>query len=208
MAGPGTKAQRERMTVFEAYERARKGPKVDEAVWNFEIIPQTAKRLKEKYEIEMDKAVMVPTDPALINKLYKAGLEMLVECGVYVINTGRVIKYTEEEVLLGVATAPKECMIGEGLHGRRMSYRSHKDTRPPLVQGGPTGAPCSEQYFFPIHESYAKEGIVDCIVDGVLSTVNGYNPAPDTPWEVLAGRQEIMMVRMAQAKCGRAGMGL
>ena len=66
----------------------------------------------------------------------------------------------------------------------------------------------SGQYFFAIHESYAKEGIVDCIVDGVLSTVNGYNPAPDTPWEVLAGRQEIMMVRMAQAKCGRLGMGL
>lgn len=207
MAGPG-KAQRARMTVFEAYERARKGPKVDEAVWNFELIPQTAKRLKEKYEIVMDKSVMVPTDPELISKLYKAGLEMLVECGVYVIDTKRVIKYTEDEVILSVSTAPKTCVIGEGLHARQMQYRTHKDKRPPLVQGGPTGAPCSEQYFFPIHESYAKEGIVDCIVDGVLSTVNGYNPAPDTPWEVLAGRQEIMMVRMAQAKCGRAGMGL
>jgi len=42
----------------------------------------------------------------------------------------------------------------------------------------------------------------------VLSTVNGYNPGPDTPWEVLAGRQEIMNVRMATAKCGRGGMGL
>ena len=208
MAGPGTKAQRERMTVFEAYERARKGPKVDEAVWNFETIPQTATRLKEKYGIQMDKSVMVPTDPEMMKKIYQAGLEMLVECGVYCISTGRVIKWSEEEVLLGLATAPKECMLGEGLHSRRMYPRSHKDTRPPLVQGGPTGAPCSEEYFFAIHESYAKEGIVDTIVDGVLSTVNGYNPAPDTPWEVLAGRQEIMMVRMAQAKCGRSGMGL
>jgi len=196
------------MTVFEAYERARKGPKFDEAVWNFELIPQTAKRLKEKYEIVMDKSVMVPTDPELISKLYKAGLEMLVECGVYVIDTKRIIKYTEEEVISSVSVAPKTCVIGEGLHARRMKYRTHKDSRPPLVQGGPTGAPCSEKYFSAIHESYAKEGIVDCIVDGVLSTVNGYNPAPDTPWEVLAGRQEIMMVRMAQAKCGRQGMGL
>ena len=89
MAGPGTKAQRERMTVFEAYERARKGPKVDEAVWNFELIPQTATRLKEKYGIEMDKSVMVPTDPDMMKRLYQAGLEMLVECGVYCIDTGR-----------------------------------------------------------------------------------------------------------------------
>lgn len=208
MAGPGTKAQRERMTVFEAYERARKGPKFDEKIWDFELIPQTAKRLKEKYNIQMDKSVMVPTDPDLMNRLYQAGLEMLVECGVYCISFGRVIKWTKEEVLMNLATAPSSCVIGEGLHARPMYSRSHKDKRPPLVQGGPTGAPCSEQHFFGIHESYAKEGIVDCIVDGVLSTVNGYNPAPDSPWEVLAGRQEIMMVRMAQAKCGRAGMGL
>ena len=156
----------------------------------------------------MDKSVMVPTDPEMMKKIYQAGLEMLVECGVYCISTGRVIKYTEEEVLLNVSTAPKECWVGEGLDARRMFPRSHKDTRPPLVQGGPTGAPCSEEHFFGIHESYAKEGIVDCIVDGVLSTINGYNPGPDTPWEVLAGRQEIMNVRMAGAKCGRAGIGL
>ena len=112
MAGPGTKAQRARMTVFESYERARKGPKVDEAVWNFELIPQTAKRLKEKYGIQMDKSVMVPTDPDMMNRLYKAGLEMLVECGVYCIDTGRVIKWTEEEILLGLATAQQACQIG------------------------------------------------------------------------------------------------
>jgi methylamine--corrinoid protein Co-methyltransferase len=208
MAGPGTKAQRERMSVFESYERARKGPRVDEKIWDFEIIPQTATRLKKKYGIEMDKTVMVPTDPELMSKLYAAGLEMLLECGVYCISTGRVIKLTEEEILMNLATAPQSCVIGEGIHARPMLPRSHTDKRPPLVQGGPTGAPCSEQNFFAIHESYAKEGIVDCIVDGVLSTVNGYNPAPDSPWEVLAGRQEIMMVRMAQAKCGRSGMGL
>lgn len=208
MAGPGTKAQRERMSVFESYERARKGSRVDEKIWDFEIIPQTATRLKKKHGIEMDKSVMVPTDPELMSKLYAAGLEMLLECGVYCISTGRVIKWTKEEVLLNLATAPQSCVIGEGLHARPMLPRSHTDKRPPLVQGGPTGAPCSERNFFGIHESYAKEGIVDCIVDGVLSTVNGYNPAPDSPWEVLAGRQEIMMVRMAQAKCGRSGMGL
>jgi methylamine--corrinoid protein Co-methyltransferase len=50
----------ERPTVFEAYERSMKGPKVDEKTWDFEIIPQTAKRLKEKYGIVMDKHVVAP----------------------------------------------------------------------------------------------------------------------------------------------------
>jgi methylamine--corrinoid protein Co-methyltransferase len=208
MAGSGSTAQRGRPSVFEAYERARKGPKVDEKIWDYEIIPQTAKRLKEKHGIKMDKKVMVPTDADLMRRLYEAGLEMLLECGVYCMSTGRVIKWTKEEVLLALATAPQACVIGEGLDARPMLPRSHKDTRPPLIQGGPTGAPCSEEHFFGIHESYVKEGIVDCIVDGVLSTINGYNPSPDSPWEVLAGRQEIMNVRLAQAKCGRSGMGL
>ena len=199
----------QRPTVFEAYERSLKGPKVDEKSWDFEIIPQTAKRLKEKYGIVMDKHAMVPTDPDLLRRLYEAGLEMLVECGIYNIDTGRVIKWSKDEVLMGVATAPRWCRIGEGpVHSRIMSSRIGNDPTPPIVQGGPTGAPCSEEHFFGIHESYAKEGIVDCIVDGVLSSINGYNPAPDSPWEVLAGRQEAMMVRMAQAKCGRSGMGL
>ena len=32
-----------------------KGPKVDEKDWDYQIIPQTAKRLKEKHGIVMDK---------------------------------------------------------------------------------------------------------------------------------------------------------
>jgi methylamine--corrinoid protein Co-methyltransferase len=202
------KAQRQRGNVFEAYERARRGSKFDEKVWDFELIPQTASRLKEKHGIHMDPHTIIPTDPDLCRRLYEAGLEMLVECGVYCISFGRVFKWSKEEILLSAATAPTSCIIGEGLHQRVMSPRHALSTNPAICQGGPTGAPCSEEHFFGIHESYAKEGIVDCIVDGVLSTVNGYNPAPDSPWEVLAGRMEAMMVRMAQHKCGRQGMGL
>ncbi|MCL4440291.1 MAG: monomethylamine:corrinoid methyltransferase, partial [Firmicutes bacterium] len=72
-----------KITVFEVYNRAKTGPKVDERDWDNKIIPQTASRLKEKYGIKMDKRVIVPTDPELINNLFRAGLEMLVECGVY-----------------------------------------------------------------------------------------------------------------------------
>ena len=198
----------ERPSVFAAYERSLHGPKVDEKDWDYHIIPETAKRLKEKYGIQMDKKVMIPTDPELIKKLYQAGLEMLVECGIYNIDTGRVIKWTEDEVLWGVQHAPRMATIGEGLHARQLIPRHANDPRPPLVQGGPTGAPCSEEHFLGIHYSYAKEGIVDCMVDGVLETIDGYNPAPDSPWEVMAAKQEMLLVRQAQARANRSGMGL
>jgi methylamine--corrinoid protein Co-methyltransferase len=196
------------MSCFIAYERSRSGPKVDEKAWDFEIIPQTARRLKEKYGIAMDKKVMIPTDPDLISRLYAAGLEMLVECGVYCIETGRLIKWTKDEVLYTVATAPQAAVIGEGLHSRPLVPRAWDSPIPAICQGGPTGAPVSELLFLGILESYAKEGIVDCIVDGVLEKINGYNPRPESPWEVLASKQEMLLVRQAQAKACRSGMGL
>lgn len=36
-----------KLTVFDVYERAKSGPKVDENDWDFKIIPQTAARLKK-----------------------------------------------------------------------------------------------------------------------------------------------------------------
>jgi len=92
-------AVKERGDVFESYERALTGPKVDEREWDRKIIPETAKRLKEKYKLKFDKTKIIPTDDDLIERLYQAGLEMLVTCGTLCVDTGRVIKYTEEEIL-------------------------------------------------------------------------------------------------------------
>ncbi len=197
-----------KITVFEVYNRAKTGPKVDERDWDNKIIPQTASRLKEKYGIKMDKRVIVPTDPELINNLFRAGLEMLVECGVYSMDTGRVIKFTEEEVLTSIQAAPKSVILGEGRDAVELKGRSYADSRPPLIQGGPTGAPVSEDLFLALHQAYAQEPLVDTIVDGVLQTINGNDPVPNSPWEIAAVKSEAMLVRMAQARAGRPGMAL
>lgn len=197
-----------RITVFDVYDRAKTGPKVDEKEWDYKTIPQTASRLKEKYGIKMDKKVIIPTDKTLIDNLFQAGLEMLVECGVYCIDTGRVIKYTEEEVLAAIKAAPAKAILGEGKDAVELACRSHKDPRPPVIQGGPTGAPVSEQQFIKLHESYAQEPLVDTIVDGVLQTINGHDPVPNSPWEIAAVKSEAIMVRAAQLRAGRPGMAL
>lgn len=197
-----------KITVFEVYNRAKNGPKVDEKDWDNKIIPQTASRLKEKYGIKMDKRVIVPTDPDLINNLFRAGLEMLQECGVYCMDTGRVIKFTEEEILASIQAAPRSIILGEGRDAVELKGRSYADSRPPLIQGGPTGAPVSEDLFLAVHQSYAQEPLVDTIVDGVLQTINGNDPVPNSPWEIAAVKSEAMQVRLAQARAGRPGMAL
>lgn len=196
------------LTVFDIYERAKSGSKVEEKQWDFKIIPQTASKLKKKYNIKMDKKTIIPTDKELIDNLFKAGMEMLVECGVYCIDTNRVIKYTEEEIWESIKAAPNCVQYGEGKNAVMLKSRTYKDKRPPIIQGGPTGAPCSEDQFLAIHQSYAQEPIVDTIVDGVLQTIKGYDPVPNSPWEIAAVKSEAILVRAAQDRAGRSGMGL
>ncbi len=196
------------LTVFDIYERAKTGPKVEEKEWDFKIIPQTAAKLKKKYGIKMDKKQIIPTDKEQINKLFQAGLEMLVECGIYCIDTNRVIKYTKDEVLAAIKSAPTRAVYGEGKQAVVMTPRSYMDKKAPIIQGGPTGAPCSEEHFLAIHQSYAQEPLVDTIVDGVLQTIKGYDPVPGSPYEIAAVKSEAIMVRAAQDRAGRTGMGL
>ena len=82
------------ITVMDVYDRAKTGAKTEEKDWDFKIIPKTATMLKKKYGIKMDKKQIIPTDPQLCSNLFKAGLELLATCGVYCIDTKRVIKYT------------------------------------------------------------------------------------------------------------------
>ncbi len=196
------------LTVFDIYERAKSGPKFEEKDWDYKVIPQTATKLKKKYNIKMDKKQIIPTDKELINNLFQAGLEMLVECGIYCIDTNRIIKYTKEEVLASMAKAPKSIVYGEGKEAVDLACRSYSDKRPPIIQGGPTGSACTEEQFLAIHQSYAQEPLVDTIVDGVMQTIQGYDPVPGTPWEIAAVKSEAILVRAAQSRAGRTGMGL
>jgi methylamine--corrinoid protein Co-methyltransferase len=127
------------VTVFDVYDRAKSGPIVDEKDWDYKIVPQTAAKLKEKYNIKMDKKTIIPEDKDLINNLFNAGLDMLVECGIYCIDTGRVIKYTRDEVLNAVNSAPDHFIFGEEKEAIYVTPRHSSSPKPPIIQGGPTG---------------------------------------------------------------------
>ncbi len=194
--------------VYEAYNRAKTGQKMDEKIWDFKIIPQETARLKKKYDLVFNRKEIVPTDNSICDRLFQAGLEMLVTNGMYCIDTKRVIKVTEAEVIESLKKAPTKLIIGEGKEAAEMIPRTPADSRRPLNQGGPTGAPVSEEIFVPMFQSYAQEATVDCIVSGVMNTIEGNSPTPGTPWEIKATRWEVSLVREACRRAGRPGMGL
>jgi len=195
------------LNIWDVYDRFAKGKKVDEAEWDYSIIPGNATELKEKYKLDFGKKI-VPEDKETMNNLFNAGLEMLVKTGFYNSDNKRVMFVTEEEVWEGIKKTPKKLKLGEGRDSAYFYPRRGNSSVKPIIQGGPTGAPVSEDIFIQVMQSYAQEGVVDHIVSGVMATVEGHPATTNTPYEIKATMAELRAVKEARIRAGRPGLGI
>jgi methylamine--corrinoid protein Co-methyltransferase len=115
---------------------------------------------------------------------------------------------TEDEVFEGIKKAPKKLRLGRGRDEVTCERRRGNCPEKPIVQGGPTGAPISEDLFVTLMQGYAQEATVDTLVSGVMSTVDGHAPTANTPWEIKATLAEIRAVREGMARAERPGMAI
>ena len=195
------------LTVCDVYDRFVKGKRVPESDWDYTIIPQKLTELKQKYKLDFGKNI-IPEDNKTKNDLFQAGLEMLVETGYYLQDMGRVMHVTEEEVWEGVKKTPKRLILGEGRDIARFYPRHGNSPIKPIIQGGPTGSPVSENIFIQMMQSYAQEAEVDDLVNGVMTTCEGHNVKSGTPYEIRATMQELRMTKEARVRAGRPGLGV
>jgi len=195
------------LSVFDVYDRFMKGKKVTEAEWDYQIIPTNAAAMKKKYNIKFGKE-MIPEDKDLKNRLFQAGMEMLVTTGFYNSDLGRVMNITEEEIREGIKKTPTKLLLGEYRDAARFEPRHGNDRRKPIIQGGPTGAPVSEEVFVQVMQSYAQEATVDTLVNGVMATIEGHSATTNTPWEIKAELAELRAVREARIRAGRPYMAI
>lgn len=195
------------VTCFDFYDRAQKGEKCTQDDWDLMTIPMKAMELKQKYNLDFGTET-VPTDKDQMERLFKAGFDMLLECGIYCTDTKRIVKYTEDELWDAINNPMPAFQLGTGRDAVQMKKRTVGDKRKPIVQGGPTGSPISEDMFSAIHMSYALEKEVDTIVNGVMMTVRGKPPIPGSPYEILAAKSETRIIKNAAAMAGRPGMAV
>ena len=193
------------LTITDVYDRFVKGKKVKAEDWDYKVIPENLTALKQKYNLSFGKDI-IPEDKETKDNLFNAGLEMLVTTGFYCQDLGRVMHVTEEEVWEGIKKTPTKLILGEGKDIARFYPRHGNSPVKPIIQGGPTGAPVSEDIFVSMIKSYAQEPVVDTIVSGVLNTVNNHPATTNTPWEIRATMAEIRYVREACLMSQRPGM--
>lgn len=195
------------LSIFDVYDRFLEGEKVSEEDWDYSIIPGNATKLKEKYKLDFGKKI-IPEDKSTMNNLFNAGLEMLVTTGFYNTDLKRVLKISEAEVWEGIKKTPTKLTLGDGRDAAHFYPRHGNSPVKPIIQGGPTGAPVSEDIFVQVMQSYAQESVVDTLVNGVMSTIEGHPATTNTPYEIRATMAEVRAVKEARARAGRPGMGI
>ena len=195
------------LTITDVYDRFVKGKQVKAEDWDYKVIPENLTALKQKYNLSFGKDI-IPEDKEVKENLFNAGLEMLVTTGFYCQDLGRVMHVTEEEVWEGIKKTPTKLILGEGKDIARFYPRHGNAPVKPIIQGGPTGSPISEDVFVQVMQSYAQEGVVDTLVNGVMTTIEGHPAKTRTPYEIRATMAELRATKEARVRAGRPGLGV
>ncbi|MCP8304542.1 MAG: monomethylamine:corrinoid methyltransferase [archaeon] len=202
--------RKRRITAIDAHLRNAKGAKIPEADWDFKVIPQKTIAAVKEAGIKIDRKTIIP-DADTADRIFEAGWKLLVDTGMICIDTSRILNISDDEIRDGIKYATEEVMLGAGrdgtmLRSRKVGTASYANK--PVTQGGPTGAPLSEKTMIDLMSTYAQEGVVNTIVNGVLSKFQGTDVLPGSPVEVKAVKTEQQFIHLACANAGRPGMAI
>jgi methylamine---corrinoid protein Co-methyltransferase len=195
-------------SYLDILDRARTGPEVKKTDWDFDTVVMTTRSLVKKYKLAWDKAVLLPEDAGLADRVFTAGLELASSAGVYCMTTGRVIQFERSELEEGLRNVPQSLVMGQGVDSCTLYPRRICDERPPLIWAGNPGVPTPEELFLPCVMSWMQEPLVDLATCGSLPTVDGYQVVTGSPVEILAVRRELSLLHEGLRRTGRPGMGL
>ena len=195
-------------SYLEIINRSKTGPEVSKKDWDMDHVVLPTMSLIKKYDLKWDRLEIIPEDNAMIDRIFQAGLELAESSGIYCISTGRVIQFSKDELIQGLANAPQRLQIGEGQDACYLYSRKVMDDRLPLICAGNPGVPTPEEIFIPYTESCMQEHIVDMATCGSITHIDGQAVESGSPMEVHAARWELHKLREILKRIGRPGMGL
>jgi methylamine--corrinoid protein Co-methyltransferase len=192
---------------FEVIERSLTGPVMSEADFDMKSIYKGVKKVVKKYDINIKDDNIINMDKDLSDRVWEASIEFLAECGVYSKDTGRVIKYTEEEIRYYLQEAPAETVYGEGRDAVVEVTRTPDDNLKCVNNGGPVGTPCPRDLFIPMMSTYMQEPLVEMHCPVTLEyNINGSEIRTKSPLEVAAAWESVSLFQHVASMFGRPGM--
>jgi methylamine--corrinoid protein Co-methyltransferase len=194
--------------LWDIWKRAETGPLCPERKFDTKILWPKVKEAVKKFDIRYDPENPIPTDKSLMDDVYRAGFELLLDVGVLCVDTEKIIHFEEYELKEAVRTLRSEVSYGEGRDAYTAIRRKMEDKRYPTVHYGPGCSPISEEMALKIYQSYTKEPLIDSLYNGTLQTVYGMPIKPGSPWEMHGEIINVSLMRKATSSAGRPGMAI
>lgn len=193
------------INLFEVLRRTEEGPYMKENDFDMKLFKEATKLVKE-YDLKFDKEIVVTADNKMADAIFEGGMRLALEMGMLSVSTSRIIHFDEAELRLALKVALKEMVVGIGKDSRTLRARTFDDGYPMLICGGPPGTPLSEDLFLPVMLSYAVEPLLDMIISGSLTVIEGMDVRTGGPLEIRACRQEMIWIREALERAGKPGL--
>jgi methylamine---corrinoid protein Co-methyltransferase len=191
--------------IYDILKRSEEGPYMKENDFDMKLF-RTATKLVKEYGIKLDRSQIVTGDNKMADAVFEGGLRLALEMGMFCVSTSRLIQFTEAELRLALRLAPQEMVVGIGRDSRTLRARRFGDGYPMTVTGGCPGTPLPEELFLPVMMSYAKEPLIDMLIPGSLTSIEGLEVRTGGPLEVRACHQEMIWTREALERAGRPGL--
>ena len=196
-----------RLPLWEILARSKQGPIIEEKQFDLSIF-RKGEELKQKYGINYNPEEPIDVTGEIADRVFHAGVEFFLNIGTYCINTRRVIKISEQELLDELAVCPQEIELGQGDDRVTLLHRDVEGKQEPIVVAGIQTAPFSnEEMMFTISRICALDRCVDGIWGGILLKIdNIYDVIAGAPGEIYQYRKVAEILRRAVAAAGRPGM--
>lgn len=196
------------MDIMEFQQRSETG-EVMEKTSKFDIKwSRTLRALAAKYEVVYTPDSTVISDK-IADGVFNAAVELLATCGIYHMNTMRVIALTEQEIRDTADhynSNPHVSKFGQGADRIEYTYRKQFEKKLPILAGGPCGV-IGEEWFDAYVRSFVKEPTNKAMgITGGIENVHGHSAKAGTLSEMYAAQWECAQIQRICREEGRPGM--
>jgi methylamine--corrinoid protein Co-methyltransferase len=154
------------LSSHEVVKRASTGPVCDERHYDLKLFNRKLTEIVKEYDIKSDPENPIPSDESLANDLFNAALDFYSQVGTYCPDTGRIIKFSEEEIKEAVRTAPSNVGLGTGRDHTCFAARRPEDRTPPFCSVGGAIPTSSEDLFLSISQARGPSAAGDWYMHG------------------------------------------
>ncbi|MBW2059786.1 MAG: monomethylamine:corrinoid methyltransferase [Deltaproteobacteria bacterium] len=94
---------------WDIVERAEQGRTVAADEWD-RLVGTVAAKVVSDYDLKYDPEDPVPSDDALADRMFEAGVELFEKTGIYCMDTGKVLGFTRDEIMEALEAAPDRAL--------------------------------------------------------------------------------------------------